>query len=140
MGAITGDTPKVRLDLSNTVRPNSMNRCNARAIAKRKVGAWIAAEGNNSSGFENFQRQFNEEYAKVPEVHRKEIVPAPIDEFFRKMNAKPKVNEELTYDPTTPEFQDNLKEEKPGTTINEMYQFRSIFLEKSREAARAWQG
>ena len=25
-------------------------------------------EGNNSSGFENFQRQFNEEYAKVPEV------------------------------------------------------------------------
>ena len=50
----------------------------------------------------------------MPEVYRKEIVPAPIDEFFRKMNAKPKVNEELTYDPTTLSFKTTLKEEKPG--------------------------
>jgi hypothetical protein len=138
MGAITKDTPKVRLDLSNTVKAKldeSVQR--SRAIMNEKWGAWTAMEGGNSSGFENFQRQFNEEYAKVPEVYRKEIVPAPIEEFFRKMNAKPKVNEELTYDPATLSFKTTLKEEKPGTTVNEMYQFRSIFLEKSREAARA---
>ena len=138
MGAITKDTPKVRLELSNTVKAKldgSVQR--SRAIMNEKWGAWIAMEGGNSSGFENFQRQFNEEYAKVPEVYRKEIVPAPIEEFFRKMNAKPKVNEELTYDPATLSFKTTLKEEKSGTTVSEMYQFRSIFLEKSREAARA---
>jgi hypothetical protein len=138
MGAITKDTPKVRLDLSNTVKTKldgSVQR--SRAIMNEKWSAWTAVEGNNASGFENFQRQFNEEYAKVPEVYRKEIVPAPIEEFFRKMNAKPKVSEELSYDPTTLSFKTTLKEEKPGTTVNEMYQFRSIFLAKSREAAHA---
>lgn len=138
MGAITKDTPKVRLKLSNTVKAKldgSVQR--SREIMKEKWGAWIAIEGTNPSKFENFQRQFNEEYADVPEVYRKEIVPAPIEEFFRKMNAKPKVNEELTYDPTTLSFKTTLKEEKPGTTVSEMYRFRSIFLEKSREAARA---
>jgi len=137
-GKITKDTPKVRLDLSVKVK-NSLDGAvqRSRAIMNEKWGAWTAMEGNNPSGFTNFQKQFNEEYGKVPDVYRKEIVPAPIEEFFRRMNAKPKVNEELIYDPSTLSFKTTLKEDKPGTTVNEMYQFRSIFLDKAREAARA---
>jgi hypothetical protein len=132
---ITGDTPKARLKLSSIVK----GELGAAIVASRKVEKekwtrWIAAENDGPSGFANLERQFKEEYDDVPKEYRPEIVPAPIAEFLKRIKSQGKPIEELVYDPETLSFK-TITKKAPGTTVGEMYRFRSIFLAKARDLA-----
>jgi hypothetical protein len=134
---ITTDTPKARLKLSSVVKDELDTAIVAsRKVEKEKWTRWIAAENDGPSGFTNLERQFKDEYDNVPKEYRPEIVPAPIAEFLKRIKSQGKPIEELVYDPETLSFK-TITKESPGTTVGEMYRFRSIFLDKARSLANA---
>jgi hypothetical protein len=137
MSKITSDTPRTRIQLSTTVKTHLDSAIvDARKAESELWKKWIAAEGDGPSGYKNLERQFREEYELVPKEYRPEIVPGPIAEFLKRVKTQGKPVTTTTYDPVTMTLKDTVSE-APGTTVGEMYKFRSIFLDKARSLAIA---